>query len=106
MVKKAITGKITRDICEEAENMKTLQFLSPVYVKNEHHSVVSFPKNPREVTRSNIMLRLLTGTYTLQASQQKFGKVHTDTCQMCRKDKEDIPHFVTTCEFLQLHREP
>ncbi len=103
-VKKAIIKNVTEHLKEEAASKSTLRYLNPTFNVNETHHAVAQPNNPREVTRSNIRIRLLTGTYTFQSSQQTFGKVRTDICQLCGKETEDICHFLLRCTFLSRER--
>ena len=104
-VKKAVIKKVAGDIAEEALSKSTLKYLHAKFTMNQSHHAVNLPGNPREVTRSNIKIRLLTGTYTLQASQQVFGKVTSDICQMCGTDTENTRHFLLDCVFLEKYRE-
>ena len=47
---------------------------------------VTHVDNSKEATSSNIKIRLLSGTYTLQASKQTFGKVISDICSLWDRD--------------------
>ena len=52
----------------------------------------------RDVKRSVIKVRLLTGTYYLQKDRAKFkGGSVTDLCLLCSAATEDRVHFIAEC---------
>ena len=102
LVKRAITQKCIDDIKDEASLKSTLKHLNPTMSpKQGHLSITANIDNQRQISRSNIKIRLLTGTYTLQSAQQTFGKVFSDVCLLCKKASEDITHFLLECDYLK-----
>lgn len=58
--------------------------------------------NSIEVKKAETKVRLLTGTYMLQEKKAKFNKnATTEICQICKKEKEDLEHFILTCVTLK-----
>ena len=103
-VKKAVYQKMTEELEKEAKAKSTLAYLNPTMNVGRVHPATSNISSPREVTRSNIKLRILSGTYTLQTSLLKFKKAISDTCPLCKSAPEDIIHFLTSCPKLQQQR--
>ena len=100
--KKAIFEKVVEDTADEALSKSTLRYLNPVMTPNQGHlAVYANIDSQRQISRANIKIRLLTGTYTLQFHQHKFGKAPTDVCSLCQKSCEDTPHFLLECDFLK-----
>ncbi len=57
--------------------------------------------NIRDITRSRIKYKLLTGTYTLQMNRAKFKQLDVSpTCTLCGLEDEDTVHFLTRCPAL------
>ena len=80
-----------------ASEKSTLIHLNPNFVPNKCHPAISYVSNPREVTRSNILVRMLTGTYTLQTTCAKFNQHNTDICPLCKEKPEDLQHMILEC---------
>lgn len=102
-VKKAVAITIKIVIEEEAAEKSTLKFLNPSFDVNYHQAILNI-KNPREIKRVNVKLRMLTGTYMVQDTEHKFKRAKNNVCQLCKEEKEDITHMLTTCTALQEER--
>jgi hypothetical protein len=62
---------------------------------------------PRDVTRAALKVKLLTGTYTLQANKAVFNQYQVDkTCPICGEGPENRMHFVFECQSLEDVRAP
>jgi hypothetical protein len=100
LVKQAVMEEVKKTIEQECQAKSTLRFLNPLFNINSAHISVSSTKNPRDVTRSNIKLRMLTGTYNLESTQYTFRRVKTDLCRLCKEETEDITHMLLRCKTL------
>ena len=106
MVRRAVHKRASDEITEEANQLSTLEHLNPTWSYNKGHlSVTAGVSHQRQVTRANIKIRLLTGTYTLQTAQFRYGKATSDTCLMCKDGPENTAHFILDCKYLQPCRE-
>ena len=47
---------------------------------------------------------MLTGRYRTSALAAKYCKNESDTCKLCRGNREDILHLLITCPTLERHR--
>jgi hypothetical protein len=99
----AVVEAAKEEIEEELLKKSTLSYLNPVYKFKKCHTALHVT-NPRQVTRANIKVRMLTGCYTLQASKLTFKKSLDDTCPLCRTEPEDIRHMLTRCSKLATER--
>ena len=70
-VKSAIDVKRTEEIESEAKNKSTLHYLNTSYSLNKLHPCIADLVNVREVRRTQLFARVLTGTYTLQTTKVK-----------------------------------
>ena len=58
-----------------------------------------------DISRIPVKLRLVTGTYVLQAKRIKYYRNETDpACLLCGAAEENILHFILQCEKLQSER--
>ena len=66
----------------------------------------SLPNDPVAVKSYIPKLRLLTGSYILQASRARFNQYNIDaTCALCRDGHESRVHFLVVCSRLQFIRQ-
>jgi len=67
-------------------------------LNNPHQLWSSINTNPRQVKEAMVKVRMLTGTYTLQANRAKFNQ-HTvqGTCPLCKTEVENREHFLLHC---------
>jgi len=103
-VNKHLKEKWTKDV----EAKPSLRYLSI----QDHPTPTPHPlwatvgSKPRHIKEATVKVRVLTGTYTLQANKHKFNQHQVDpTCLLCRTEGEDRKHFLTTCPALTHARE-
>jgi len=87
----------------DATLKSTLRYLQAdsCSIQNCHPVWVSTSCNPTETRQSIQKARLLTGTYTLQASKAVFNQYGVDpTCLLCGIEPEDRSHFLLRCPSL------
>jgi len=66
-----------------------------------HHLWASLGTNPAQVKEAMVKVRLLTGTYTLQANRARFNQHSVvDTCPLCKTGAENREHFLLHCPSL------
>ena len=59
------------------------------------------------VHKAGWKVRLMSGTYMLQASPSKFNQHEVDpSCLVCHKEPENTEHFLLRCESLSGIRQP
>ena len=108
MVKKATNDSYRKEISEEIKNKTSLKHLAlqenPL---DEPHPIYKHTgSDPYEIERAAIKVRLLTGTYTLQANKHKYNQHEVDkTCELCRAGTEDREHFILSCTALHEARQ-
>ena len=88
---------------------KSLKYLDPksVVVGIPHICWSSVRYNIRDNRRAEMKVKILTGTYILQANRASFNKYAVDpTCKVCQEVPEDRVHFIARCESLDHVREP
>ncbi len=62
---------------------------------------------PRRLKAASYRVKMLTGTYILQASLAKFNQEEVEpTCQLCGAEAEDTAHFLLRCSALEMTRHP
>ena len=108
MVKKATNDSYRKEIGEEIKNKTSLKHLAlqenPL---DEPHPIYKHTgSDPYEIEKAAIKVRLLTGTYTLQANKHKYNQHEVDkTCELCRAGTEDREHFILSCTALHEARQ-
>ncbi|CAC5421256.1 unnamed protein product [Mytilus coruscus] len=82
--------------------------LDPVSAISKCHSIArTLFVNIRDISRIPVRLKILTGTYILQAKRAVFNKTTPDgTCLMCKKNEETMNHFLLICEEPECIRKP
>ena len=58
-----------------------------------------------DVRRSATKLRLVTGTYSLQANRPAFNQHFSPTCLLCKSEPETREHFICSCSALEKVRQ-
>ena len=87
-----------------AELYSTLQHLSVADYRpgNLHPTAQTNTCCSREVTRTAVKLKILTGTYILQSNRAAFNKNEVDpTCLLCGRSSETLAHFILHCAALE-----
>ncbi len=74
----------------------TLQFS----VGEPHLALTSVSTSPMDVRRAKVKIKLLTGSYPLQANRPNFNQFSISACALCKKEPEDRMHFLLKCEML------
>jgi hypothetical protein len=87
-------------------NKSSLSYLAPNFTHGTVHSCISSARTPREVTRANVKLRLLTGSYNLQKQSLKFKEKSDSSCPICNAVEENTQHFLLDCPPLEDVRVP
>ena len=103
LVKTEISSFWTLRLKEEAHQMSSLKFLNlNVGNANSTHPVWdSVEQNLIEIRKASTKVRMLTGTYMVQADKHKFSQYTIDpTCLLCHREIEDILHVLTQCPVL------
>lgn len=64
------------------------------------HQVNAYVKNNIfDVRRAKMKVRLLTGSYTLQANRARFNQFSVNPqCPLCKQEPETREHFIVTCK--------
>ena len=62
-------------------------------------------KHPRDIRRSVIKAKIMTGSYMLQTTQTLFGGKET-VCPLCQSAPEARVHLIAECPMLQDIRKP
>jgi hypothetical protein len=58
----------------------------------------SLNDSPVDAKKATVKVRLLTGTYTLQANKAKLNQNEVDPlCRVCQQGAEDRKHFLLSC---------
>ena len=70
------------------------------------HPLVRTNGSTREIPRIAVQVKLVTGTYILQANRAAFNQMAVDPmCLLCKNGTEDLEHFLLQCAFLRNTRE-
>ncbi|CAC5395912.1 unnamed protein product [Mytilus coruscus] len=83
--------------------MSSLKFLNLNFgiAETTHPVWYSVGQTLIEIRKSTTKVRMLTGTYMVQADKHKFSKYTIDPiCLLCHREIEDILHVLTTCPVL------
>ncbi|CAG2193840.1 unnamed protein product [Mytilus edulis] len=103
LVKTEISSFWTLGLKEEAHQISSLKFLNLNFGNaNSTHPVWdSVEQNLIEIRKASTKVRMLTGTYMVQADKHKFSQYTIDpTCLLCHREIEDILHVLTQCPVL------
>ena len=102
-----IAEKWTNKLSEEVEGKSAMKLCNRDILKiNGVHPVwSSLPAVTREVKKSQIKTRLLTGTYLLQSDMHRFSKKRDEQkCELCQIEQENMEHFLLRCPALNEKR--
>ena len=94
---------------EDIESKSTLRYLNPDSVKvGRVHQVYAYVNNSTfDIRRAEMKARLLTGTYTLQATRARFNQFCVNPqCPLCKQEPENRVHFLVICQTLKDIRFP
>lgn len=102
-----------RSVCEwwsqllrqEASQMSTLVNLNPPPA-GKLHLVWAAPTNSdKDVLRSQVKARILTGTFMLQTTKARFNQFTVNAnCPLCKSADETLSHFLIHCTALETSR--
>ena len=104
-LKRTIRNKSFLDLCTEAADKSSLQYLDPGICKpGKRHPVwTTVHCNPTETRQAIVKAKLLTGTYVLQCTKSAFNQHSVDpTCKLCAGAIENVTHFLLLCPALAL----
>jgi len=105
-VKEAVIKAAKEQIETEANKMSTLYYLSKNFNYKAVHPALDQVHNHRQVIRVNVKIRLLIGVYPLQTQRKRIKQVASDCCPLCKEEREDLHHFLFTCNGLMEARGP
>ena len=86
------------------QDKSTRTYLCKDFRYKQPHSTVSQVKNPRQVIRACVKVRVMTGTYPLQVRKEKMKRADSATCPLCSSEDEDTEHFIERCPILHSTR--
>jgi hypothetical protein len=99
-VKTQIHAYWTTHLRKEAEEKTTLALLhtDSLSTMKAHPSISSVHSFPRDVQRTSVKVKLLTGQYLLAAVEAHHSRGRKEpTCPLCLAPNEDITHFLLQC---------
>lgn len=102
-IKQGVDSYVTTQWQSEATDRSTLRYLNvnSCAVGKVHISWSSTSNSVRDVRRAHIKVRMLTGSYVLQANRSKFNKSEVSPiCPLCKLAPEDLRHFILECPSL------
>ena len=96
---KAINSFWTKVCVKDIRSKKTLQYFKTNSLRVGTTLLVwKNLETARQVKRSIVRARILTGTYALQATRHIFSKESINqTCLHCQLEDEDLHHMVCRC---------
>jgi hypothetical protein len=94
-------------ICSQASTYSSLKYIRWETYRADipHLAVEAASTSVTECRRLNVKLRILTGTYSLQANRASTNQHHSKLCPLCNKSVETRSHFVASCPVLHDVRE-
>jgi hypothetical protein len=97
-VKRQVTSYWHNKLCNEAAEMKTLQYLNLNMCSLETgHPVWETGHDPRQVPKAAVRAQILTGRYPL-TGHSCAGKRQVQKCPYCPADEpETVAHFILRC---------
>ena len=100
--------RCSEDTMEQRLTLYTsLRFLhgEPYRIGTPHIIIDSVLPSVMDVRRSATKLRLVTGTYSLQANRPAFNQHFSPTCLLCKSEPETREHFICSCSALEKVRQ-
>ena len=88
----------------DIRDKSSLKYLNPqsVSVGSSHSCWSSVRDNVHDSKRAELKVKILTGSYILQANRSCFNQYAIDpTCKLCKKEPEDREHFIARCWSLE-----
>jgi hypothetical protein len=107
LVKSRVNDHCCTQLTTLAQLYKGLQYLTNHNKsKSKIHPILKHRcYSSLDISRIPVKLRLVTGTYVLQAKRIKYYRNETDpACLLCGAAEENILHFILQCEKLQSER--
>ena len=102
---KDITNAYWMDKCiKDKKEKSSLQYLElqDKPLGNAHNVWKSVQNNSNDVKAAEVKVRLLTQTYMLQSRKAKLNLNRVSSlCLLCKKEEEDISHFILKCTKLE-----
>lgn len=92
----------------QQEAFNTLRYMSSTNYDNKisHPVWKTVNTTTYDLRKAAVKVKLLTGTYRLQANQARYNQTAVDpTCPLCKNAPEDRAHFVANCPATQHIRE-
>lgn len=109
LVDKAVDSYWTGELCSTKQYYKSLKYLNcQTYKPGKVHPILGMEiQSTKDKTRIPTKLKFLCGAYVLQSNRHEFNKNFTNpTCLLCKKDDENLNHFILKCEELSHIRDP
>ena len=103
----AINSRITELWREDISSKSSLKYINinNICAGKTHHVYTTVRPNLQDIQWAEVKVRLLTGTYTLQANRARFNQNEVDsTCKLCDKSPETREHFISSCKVIKHHR--
>lgn len=96
--------KVLQEDCSTKSSLKYCYFQN-LKIGTVHPIWSDIKMNQKDIKRSSIKCRMITGTYILQSTLSKYNNSEVDrTCPLCRLEDENIVHFLTKCNSLHHYR--
>ena len=102
MVKSKIISYWESKLRFEASQLKSLKYFDPNFASLiKPHPVLIMPgSNPYEVSKSVILLRMLSGHYRDDYLLRHFSGSNNGSCALCSNPKGDLEHYFCSCSRL------
>ena len=98
----------SNQIIGTAKLYSTLKYLnSDIYIPGKIHPLLSLhTDSTRDASRGRLKLKLVSGSYTLQANRAAFNQNEVKpTCLLCNEENETLSHFLLSCKSLETVRQ-
>ena len=69
-------------------------------INHPHLAITSIQPSVMDTRRAPTKMRLITGTYALQANRSAFNQFDNSKCLLCRSEAETRQHFLACCSAL------
>ena len=105
-VKEAVESKYKNSLETEATLKSTLLHLSPCRNMGTPPTSLAFTsKDPNDVRKLAMKLKMLTGTYITQAIHKAFNQNQASVSLICNDGDEDLAHLLLKCSILEETRQ-
>jgi hypothetical protein len=107
MVERAIHKLTTEEMIKTASTKTSLKYLNYNWyeVGKPHPIWATVENDTKDVERAGVKVRLVAGTYKLQADRARINRADISTCPLCKLEAEDRIHFIARCPQLSDIRE-